>query len=45
MSDPSEITFQQLVTKIDQQEVVITQLLKIVASINQRMNQTARKTD
>jgi len=45
MSDQKKITFQRLIKKVDQQEVAITQLLKIVAAINQRLNQEKKQVD
>lgn len=39
MAKTSQITFQKLVNKVDRHEETITQLLKIIASINRRIGE------
>lgn len=39
MTDSSQVTFKKLVHRVDKHEETITQLLKIIASINRRIGE------
>lgn len=43
MTEHEQLAFQKLIRKVDQHEQTIAQLLKVIASINQRMTEVSGK--